>query len=153
MTLTFTPATVELSGTVTVMLPVDRAFPLFSPEGEKLWVPGWAPEALYPRGAVWEQGQIFRTQEERGPGVWVISALDRAAHAVEYFRIEATRYVARVRVRCEADGPSRTNAHVSYLFVGLTDAGNADIAEMTREAYAEKMQRWERMIEEHLHGR
>ena len=149
----FTPASIELTGAVTVTLPVAEAFPLFSPEGEKLWVPGWAPEALYPPGVEWTQGQIFRTQEERGPGVWVISALDRDAHSVEYFRVESNRYVARVRVHCEADGASRTLAHVSYLFVGLTDIGNADITGMTREAYAEKMQRWERMIAEYLNGR
>lgn len=149
----FEPSTIELAGTVSVSLPVDEAFPLFSPEGEKLWIREWAPEPLYPAGAVWEQGQIFRTQEERGPGVWVISALDRGAHTVEYFRVESSRYVARVRVRCEADGAARTRAHVSYLFVGLTGAGNDDIEQMTREAYTEKMQRWGRMIQEYLDAR
>lgn len=149
----FTPSSIELTGAVSVSLPVGEAFPLFSPEGEKLWIREWAPEPLFPAGAVWEQGQIFRTQEERGPGVWVISALDRDAHSVEYFRIEATRYVARVRVRCEADGPARTKAHVSYLFVGLTDTGNGDIAQMSRDEYAGKMERWGRMIQEYIDAR
>jgi hypothetical protein len=31
---------------------------------------------------------------------------------------------------------------VAYTFVGLSDAGNADIAAMSQEAYVEKMQRW-----------
>jgi hypothetical protein len=149
----FTPASIELTGALTVALPVDEAFEMFSPEGEKLWVPGWAPEVLYPAGDEWTQGQIFRTQEERGAGVWVISALDRASHAVEYFRIESNRYVARVRVRCVAAGASRTRAEVSYLFVGLTPEGNHDIGEMTVEAYGEKMERWQRLIEEYLDGR
>ncbi len=149
----FTPSTIELSGSVRVALSVDDTFALFSPEGERLWIREWDPELLYPRGADWTQGQIFRTKEERGDGIWVISALDRAEHTVEYYRVEANRYVARVRVRCHGQGPSRTRAEVSYLFVGLTAQGNADIGEMTVDAYAEKMTRWERLIQEYLNGR
>ena len=149
----FVPSSIDLNGRLIVNLPVDDAFPLFSPEGERLWIREWDPEPLYPRGVEWAQGQIFRTQEERGVGVWVVSALDRAMHTVEYYRVESNRYVARVRVRCHAQGTSRTRADVSYLFVGLTAQGNADIGEMTVDAYEEKMQRWERLIREYLDGR
>ena len=121
-------------------------FELFSPLGEKLWVPGWNPELLHPPGVSWARGLIFRTQEERGEAVWVVTTLEREAHQVEYHRVESGRYVARVRVACIAGANGETQVATTYFFVGLSPAGNADIALMTKELYVEKMRRWERWI-------
>ena len=149
----FVPSSMELTGGLGVALPVDDAFVLFSPDGERLWIEEWDPELLYPRRVAWAEGQIFRTCEERGDAVWVVTAFDPAMHTVEYYRIESNRYVARVRVRCHAESPARTRAEVSYLFVGLTPEGNSDIEQMTVDAYAQKMERWERLIQAYLAAR
>jgi len=146
----FVAKSVEFSGGFTVAGPVDQVFELFSPLGEKLWVPGWNPELLHPPGASWQRGLIFRTQEEKGEAVWVVTALEREAHEVEYHRVESGRYVARVRVACMAGADGQTQVAASYLFVGLSPEGNADIALMTKELYAKKMTRWERWISESL---
>lgn len=138
----FTPATARLAGTIELHGPVSEVFELFSPEGERLWVPGWNPELLHPPGETWAQGLIFRTQEEKGPAIWVVTRLDRAARDVEYHRIERDRYVARVTVRCASLGDRRTAATVTYEFVGLTDSGNAEIKALTDADYAGKMSRW-----------
>ena len=146
----FAPASVEVSGGFTVAAPVEEAFELFSPEGEKLWVPGWAPELLHPPRREWQAGLIFRTQEELGEAIWVVTTLDRARHEVEYYRVEAGRYVARVRVRCQVRGPEQTEATVTYTFVGLSEAGNRDIAVMSEAAYERKMKRWQGWISTYL---
>ncbi len=146
----FTPNSITLTGRLTVDAPIDDAFPLFSPVGERGWVPGWNPELLFPAGAAWERGQIFRTQEESGEAVWIISELDRAAHSVEYHRVESGRYVARVRVHCESKVSASTDVTVAYTFIGLSEAGNREIAAMTQGAYAEKMNRWAAWIGSHL---
>jgi hypothetical protein len=144
---------VSLSGGFVLEAPPEVAFELFSPLGEKLWVPGWNPELLHPPGVDWEQGQVFRTQEERGEAVWVVTALDRERHEVEYHRVEPGRYVARVRVRCRAAGLRQTEVGVAYTFVGLSEAGDRDIAAMSPAAYEEKMKRWQGWIDRHLSGR
>ena len=149
----FAAASVELTGRLMVSAPVGETFELFSPEGERLWVPGWAPELLHPPGAQWEKGLIFRTQEERGEAVWVVTALDRKRHAVEYYRVEPGRYVARIRVRCQVTQPEKTDVAVTYTFVGLSDAGNRDIAAMSEAAYEQKLKRWQDWIETHLRSR
>jgi hypothetical protein len=143
----FVSRSIRLSATLTLGGPVADVFELFSPLGEKLWVPGWDPELLHPHGVAWATGQIFRTREELGDAVWVVTRLDRAAHAVEYHRVEAGRYVARVEVRCAAASDRTTEATTTYEFVGLSERGNADIAVMTDEAYAEKMARWKGWID------
>lgn len=149
----FTPVTKLLSGTIQLDGPLPEVFELFSPEGERLWVPGWNPELLHPPGETWAQGLIFRTQEEKGPAIWVVTQLDRAAHDVEYHRVERDRYVARVAVSCAPLGDRRTVATVAYEFVGLTEGGNAEIAAMTDADYAAKMSRWAGWIDGHLSRR
>jgi len=144
---------IELEGGLRVAAAVDEAFELFSPRGERAWVPGWEPELVHPPGASWAAGQIFRTRGKRGDAIWVVTALDRSRHEAEYYRVEAERYVARVRVACEARGPARTEVRVSYLYVGLSPTGNEDIATMSAEDYEERMRHWEGWIREYLSRR
>ncbi|HEX5041345.1 MAG TPA: hypothetical protein VFV75_00460 [Candidatus Polarisedimenticolaceae bacterium] len=138
------------SGKLEVRASVGQAFPLFSPPGEVHWVPGWNPEFVDPPAPSWEEGQIFRTREERGEAVWVVARLDRATHEVTYYRVEPGRYVARIDVVCRASASDRTEVSTTYAFVGLSEFGNGEIAAMTQEAYDGKMARWTEWIERHL---
>lgn len=142
----FSSHAVTLQGRIRVSKRVEDAFVLFSPEGERLWVPGWDPEPLHPPHAAWEEGQIFRTREERGEAVWIVTRLDRVRHEVTYHRVEPGRYVARIEVRCRAAGERETEVSTAYTFLGLSEDGNEEIARMSREAYDAKMARWERWI-------
>lgn len=151
--MSFVPRSIELSGAFTLPVPPDAAFQLFSPLGEKLWVAGWDPELLHPPGVSWERGLIFRTTEERGEAIWVVTAIDRRRHEVEYHRVEAGRYVARVAVHCGSRAGVQTEVRVTYTFVGLSEAGNQDIAAMSEQSYAEKMGRWQEWIHRSLAGR
>ena len=140
----------ELTGTLSIPAPIEAVFELFSPLGERAWVPGWDPELLHPPGVLWQPGQVFRTREETGDAIWIVTRPDRDAHQVEYHRVEPDRYVARVRVRCIASGDASTKVTTAYAFVGLTREGNGEIAAMTVDAYAEKMNRWQEWICAHL---
>lgn len=71
-----------------------------------------------------EAFELFSPLGERS---WVVSALDRQ-HEVEYHRVEAGRYVARVSVRCRARGDRQTEVRVTYTFIALSESGNRDIA-------------------------
>ena len=148
----FKARSITLSGTLQLPRPPADNFELFSPLGEKRWVPGWDPELIHPPGVAWERGLIFRTHEERGEAIWVVTALDRDRHEVEYHRVEAGRYVAKVDVRCSASANGGTDVRVTYTFVGLSEVGNQDIAAMSQEAYVEKMQRWQGWITKGLPG-
>ncbi len=147
----FVPRVLELRGHLVVPGDPEAIFPLFSPVGERLWVPGWSPELLHPSGVEWAEGQVFRTREETGEEVvWFVTRLDRGARHVEYRRVVPGLYVARVEVRCLSVPERRTRADVSYDYVGLSEAGNRDIGAMSPEAYDEKMARWKGWIEGYL---
>lgn len=147
---TFGARTSTFFGEFTLPASVDDAFPLFSPRGERLWVPGWDPEVLHPPESDWREGQVFRTREERGEAVWVITRLDSVRHWVEYHRVEPGRYVAHIVVRCRELPNRRTHVSTAYSFVGVSEIGNQDIAAMTQEAYDAKMLRWSEWIHKHL---
>jgi hypothetical protein len=153
MNASFVSGFAEFTGRLSVPAPIERVFSLFSPLGERNWVPEWEPELLHPPGVSWAVGQIFRTGEEKGEAVWIVTALDPKTHRVEYHRVEPGRYVARIRVACSASGEGPTAVTTAYAFVGLSDDGNADIRAMTEAAYREKMERWERWIAAHIGGR
>lgn len=144
--MSFTPRVVTLIGDFTVNALLDLAFELFSPLGEKSWVPHWEPELLYPAGVNWARGLVFRTKEEHGDAIWIVSHLDQADHRVEYYRVESSRYVVRVEVKCGAVSASETRVHVTYQFVGLSKEGNDQIATMTEEEYKAKMARWKKWV-------
>ena len=146
----FIALSAEFNGRFAVAGPIEAVFDLFSPLGERLWVPDWNPELLYPSGVSWACGQIFRTHEEAGDAVWVVTMLTHESHEVEYHRVEPYRYVARVRVKCTAPAHQVTEVSTSYGFIGLTAEGNDTIGVMTAASYAEKMKRWERGISQYL---
>lgn len=149
----FASKSVRLVGKITLAGPVEEVFQLFSPLGEKLWVPDWNPEILHPPGASWDVGLIFRTREETGDAIWAVTRLDRAAHTVEYYRVEPGRYVTRIKVSCVGNGKQTTEASTVYEFIGLSESGNAEIAAMTQNNYDQKMARWTRWINGSLEGR
>lgn len=146
----FQPSTSTVAGTIVLQGPIDEVFPLFSPLGERHWVEGWDPEILAPAGTDWAQGMIFRTFSDTREDVWVVAELDRGAHRVVYYRTEPGVLVARIEVRCRALDDGQTEAATAYSYVGLSDAGNAHIAEWTDTAYAGKMQRWTQWINGYL---
>lgn len=146
----FVPRALTFRGRIHVNGPVEKVFPLFSPLGEKSWVPGWDPELLHPPGASWEEGLIFRTVEESGPGIWIVSQLSRSSHRVTYHRVEPTLYVARIDVSCDEVSLGLTEVSTVHGFVGLSEEGNQRIAGMTEAEYSAKMGRWSSWLERYM---
>lgn len=140
------------TGELSVPAPVDLVFPLFSPLGERAWVPGWNPQVLDPPNAEWEEEMIFQTRDENGEAVWLLTHLVPDGHRATYHRVQAGLHVVRIEVRCTAVDERRTAVRSVYRYVGLTEQGNEEIAAMTQEAYDAKMQRWAAWIGEYLKG-
>ena len=148
--MTYSSRSVTFSGHFHLNAPVERVFPLFSPLGEKYWVPGWDPEIVYPIDREWEEGMVFRTTEESGIAVWFISRLELSIHRVEYIRVEPNHLVARIEVKCTGKSADSTEVLTQYSFIGLSPAGNDAIGIMPAKEYDSKMARWAAWLEGHL---
>ena len=152
MTASFTPKIIMMRGRVNIEGEIGKLFPLFSPKGERKWVPEWDPEQLYPVGSDWEEGQIFRTLEDTGEAVWIVSRLDRGAHRVAYYRVEPAWFVVHISIDCRQIDTKTTEATVTYSFIGLSEEGNREIAAMSSTDYEAKMEQWGEWIGEYLAG-
>jgi hypothetical protein len=124
-------------GPVRVPLPPDRALPLFTPQGERGWVPGWEP--AFPGGdpSATAPGTAFTTNQQT---VWVIAG--RSADTMRYARITPGVHAGTVEVRCEADGGA-TRAHVTY---DLTALGDPAPLERFDAEFESMLAEWERLI-------
>ena len=73
------------SGRFALALPKANAFKLFTAEGERLWVPGWAPEILGPLPQA--TGLVFLTGEGAERTIWTVVESDPARGLVRYSRV------------------------------------------------------------------
>jgi hypothetical protein len=121
----------NLTGTITVPLPPDRAIALFTPEGERGWAPGWDPHH--------HSDSVFTTAHGGVDTTWVV--LDAGPRAVRYARVSRDR-AGTVEVRCHADGADQTRAEVTYELAGLVPAALDDFA----AGYEDMLAEWERLI-------
>jgi hypothetical protein len=125
----------RLTGIVDVALGPEEALALFTPAGEREWVPGWDP--AFPAGQDVSPGTTFTTHERT---VWVIA--DRTSRSMRYARVTPGVCAGTVAVRCEPAG-ARTRAHVSY---DLTALGDSAALERFADGYDAMLAEWERMI-------
>ena len=130
---------IQLTGTVDVPLPPTDALALFTPAGEREWVPGWDP--AFPSREDTSPGTTFLTHEHT---IWVIA--DRTPTSMRYARITPGIHAGTVEVRCEPAG-SHTRAQVTY---DLTALGDPTTLDRFADDYDGMLAEWERMISEAL---
>jgi hypothetical protein len=117
-----------------------NAIVFFTPEGERLWVPGWNP--TYPQGEPSETpGTVFTTAHGHTQIVWVIHHIDRAAESAAYSRITAGHHAGTVKVRCTDLETDRCTVTVDYDMTSLTN--NAAVLDAyNNESFAAMMEDW-----------
>ena len=121
---------VERSRSFVLEVPLERAFRLFEPEGERVWAKGWDPEYLHPHGAREAvRGMVFRTAHGSEQTLWTIVRHEPDAGLVEYVRATPGSRMGRVLVQCARLEAARTRVTVIYALTALSDAGNASLRE------------------------
>jgi len=138
-------------GQFDVALAAADAIGLFTPEGERAWVPGWDP--AYPAGVPSEDpGTVFVTISLGVETTWVVLEIDRPATTAAYARITPGHHAGVVRVGCADAATGHSTVAVAY---DMTLLGNDPVG---LDAYAESrfelmMQEWSDAIASHLDGR
>ena len=138
-------------GTVTVTVPLapERAMPLFTARGERLWVPGW--EAGFPAGEPLGdevEGTVFVTAADDRTTIWVVAA--RSDRSVRYVRTTPGIWAGSVDVRQRgADAGERTAVDVTYDLTALSDEGARELTRFAA-AFEREIGQWEDLIREAL---
>ena len=138
----FHPLHIDRTGEFTLPLPLRHAFPLFSPEGETAWVPGWEPLYLHPDHPSNAHGTVFQTGHLGELTLWLVLRYDPEHAIAEYARFSPGSRIGLVQVQCEGDGPASTRVRVTYSLTALTQAGNTILASLSPDKYAAMLQDW-----------
>lgn len=122
-----------------------KAFPLFSPEGERHWIQEWDPQPVFPDTIAFARDTVFR----EGEALWTIVDVDWQAFRAEYVRV-APSHAVHIVVKIESLGSGGCRVAVSYNMTAFGESAAALLEEFSENAYAAKMENWERQIREHL---
>jgi hypothetical protein len=142
----------EFHHEIRIPLPIGEAFPLFTPKGEELWVPGWKPDYISPASGETCEEMIFATDNGNESTLWTCLQWRPDQHHVRYLRITPGSRAAFVDVHCLSDGQFRTLVRVSYAFVALSESGHALIHSMSRDSFSTMVDEWAALIERYQRG-
>lgn len=99
--------------------PVNDLFPLFSPEGEKLWVPGWDYENIMGSTDIHEN-YVFLTRNhdhESNDAVWLVKKYDPKEYCIQLYKIEPEYKVGIIEVTCIQLSKTHTKVQVTYEYM------------------------------------
>ncbi|MEA2001829.1 MAG: hypothetical protein U9N84_08105 [Actinomycetota bacterium] len=94
-----------VSGKFELPVSAAEAIRFFTPEGERVWVPGWNP--VYPAGEASESsGTVFTTYAGGVETIWVVQKISRNGYSCAYSRVTPGHHAGTVKVQCvdQADG-------------------------------------------------
>lgn len=146
-------ASIDRSGVVSVPLPPAEAFPLFTPEGERAWVPGWVPTYPIPTQSADDPpepyaGLVFVTLDDEAPRTWTVTRYDADAHRVSYAYTRTGRVAAMVDVAVDRDGQSSV-ARVRYRMTALAPSAEVEVRSFAA-GYPNMLAGWGQMIRRYL---
>lgn len=127
---------------------IGCVFPLFTPEGEKLWAPGWSYTNLI-GSAELKPDYVFLTDthdHKSAQAIWIVSDFDPDKHYVSYYKIEPEQKIGRITVQCFEQSPSVTLVKVTYKYIGLSESGNRFIEGFTKEVFTEFIGEWHSLL-------
>jgi hypothetical protein len=140
-------ATSERRGRLVVAGTPATAFVHFTPEGERLWVPDWAPEYLHPHDGALVHGLRFRTRHGGEETLWLVADLDVVRGRITYVRITPGSRYGTVSVRITPHTARESFVEIGYSLTPLSLEGEAKIAALlSAEGFAGMLREWEDRI-------
>jgi len=132
--------------------PVTELFPLFSAEGEKLWLPGWDYENIM-GGTDLHEDYVFLTKSHdhaSTKAIWVVKEYDPDEYHVQFYKLEPEEKIGVIEVECIRLNKSSTKVQVSYEYIGLSEKGNQFIEGFTASEYEGFISEWETLLEKYF---
>lgn len=145
-------STVSRSETFEINRSVDKVFPLFSPEGEKLWVPGWDYEDVMGAASLSEDYVFITDKHDHASGraIWLVKKYDPETYLIEFYKVEPDEKVGIVTVACSGLSEERTRVKVTYRYIALSEKGDEFISGFTGAYYEKFISEWERLLNEYF---
>ena len=103
----------------------DDLFPLFHPEAEKGWAPGWDYENVMGTTELSEDYVFLTKSHDHGTAdaIWIVKKYDPESHFVQFYKIEPSDKIGVVTVKCTELEAERTQVEVTYKYVAFSATG------------------------------
>jgi len=131
-----------------MLVPVAELFRLFSPEGEKSWVPGWDYENVMGTTELSEDYVFLTRKHDHGTtgAIWIVKTYDPKSHLVQYYKIEPDEKIGVVTVKCTELEAERTEGQVTYKYMALSATGEMVVSKCSESVYQEFITEWQRLL-------
>jgi hypothetical protein len=132
--------------------PISKLFPLFSPEGEKLWVPDWDYEKVMGESELSEDYVFLTKNHDHGSSdaIWIVKTYAPESHFVQYYKIEPEYKVGAVTVQCTELNLTKTNVQVTYKYQALSTLGEEFIVGFNARVYEEFIDEWQSLLTNYI---
>lgn len=120
-------------------LPAERAFHLFTAEGERSWVPGWNPDIL--SDLPQQRGLVFLTGEGKEFTIWTVLETDSDAMRLSYSRVTQASRAALVEVKLIPDGEG-CRIEVGYDITALSPDAAHSLDAYSEDKFQQMMIDW-----------
>lgn len=136
---------ISRSGEFSLACSAEEAFPMFSPEGERTWVPGWNPQPVFPGTIDFSRDTVFRQGDGDEETIWTIVDVDVESHRAEYVRVAPASHAAHIIVKVHPLDSENCRVTVAYTVTAFGKESTL-LEAFSENAYAEKMRNWRRQI-------
>jgi Polyketide cyclase / dehydrase and lipid transport len=141
----------RLTGHITVALPPEQAYLLFTPRGEQDWAHGWHPHFPAPAPDDAEPGTVFETRAHGQHTIWVVTSRERGRR-ICYARVTPGDLAGTVTVAVTPSG-GHSDVEVIYQLTALTAAAEGRLREFAA-GYPAYLRSWQDAISSrHVAGR
>ena len=132
----------------------ETLFPLFSAEGEKLWVPDWDYVGVT-GGAELYEDYVFMTENHdfaTTNAIWLVKRFEPKKHFVQFYKVEPEDKIAVVSVRCKEMSARRTLVTVGYDYIALSDKGRDFINDHGQGDYEAFIGQWKLLLQQYFNS-
>ena len=129
-------------------VPIADIFPLFSPEGEKHWVPGWDYINVMGTTELSDDYVFLTKTHDHGTSdaIWIVKKYDPKLHFVQFYKIEPGEKIGVVTVKCTELEASKTMIRVTYKYLALSKGGEEFITVFNESTYEEFIDEWQKFL-------
>ena len=132
----------------------EKVFPLLCPIREIEWLPDWNAQVIYSKSGVSEENAVFTTRKEDGNLIpWIVTKY-LPNDEIEFIYVDPDIKTAKINIKLSLGSDLQsTMVSIEYTHTGLSQQGNMEIENISKEKFNENMKFWEKSINYYLHNR
>ena len=138
-----------------IAISIEDLFPLFGPEGEKYWIPGWDYENVMGTNELSED-YVFLTKTHHhrtADAIWIVKKYDPKSHFVQFYKIEPEDKIGVVTVKCSELEAERTKIQVTYKYIPLSPTGENFVSEFNESVYEKFIDEWQTLLSNYFRSK